>query len=191
MWGEADSHATPWQRVNAAELVMEKRRHILSRKIFCAVTPGRVPVKSMVMVRFSVPFRLAVFGVFLSAFLGSPAAARAAGDSMTIEEVRKFQESREGVLLDARGAKFFAKSHIPGAINLPLNDFDKTYERVKARLKPDQRIVVYCSSISCPDSGKLRDKLVKLGYAKVEVFKGGLAAWWKAGLPMEKSADAR
>jgi rhodanese-related sulfurtransferase len=124
-------------------------------------------------------------------FLGATWDARAGGDSMTLEEVQKFVDSREGVLLDARGAKFFAKSHIPGAISLPVNNFDKAYEGVEAKLKPDQRIVIYCSSVSCPDSGRLKDKLVKLGYSKVEVFKGGLAAWWKAGLPMEKSEPAK
>jgi rhodanese-related sulfurtransferase len=115
-------------------------------------------------------------------------AVRADEKTITLEECRQFVESKQGVLLDARGAKFFAKSHIPGAINLPLRDFDKVYETVNAKLRPDQRIVVYCSSLSCPDSGKLRDKLVKLGYKRVEVFKGGLAAWWKAGLPVEKAA---
>lgn len=72
-----------------------------------------------------------------------------------------------------------------------MNDFDKAYEIVRPKLKQDGRIVVYCSSLNCPDSGRLKDKLVKLGYTKVEVFKGGLAAWWKAGLPMEKLAEAK
>ncbi len=136
------------------------------------------------------PIRFVFFGVFWSLVMGlSP--ARAADDSLTLEEFRKFQETHDGVLLDARGAKFFAKSHIPGAISLPVNNFDKAYESVRTKLKQDERIVIYCSSVNCPDSGRLKDKLVKLGYTKVEVFKGGLAAWWKAGLPMQKAAEAK
>jgi len=131
------------------------------------------------------------FCLFFGLSLVFTSVARAADDSLTLEEVQQFAKSRDGVLLDARGAKFFAKSHIPGAVSLPVNDFDKAYEIVRAKLKPDQRIVVYCSSINCPDSGRLKDKLVKLGYSKVEVFKGGLAAWWKAGLPVEKSEPAK
>lgn len=131
------------------------------------------------MEKFAVSLLLMLFGWC--------SVGRADEGALTLEECRQFVESRQGMLLDARGAKFFAKSHIPGAINLPVNDFDKAYEAVRTKLRPDQRIVVYCSSLSCPDSGKLRDKLVKLGYTRVEVFKGGLAAWWKAGLPMEKS----
>lgn len=107
--------------------------------------------------------------------------------TVSLEECRQFVESKAGVLLDARGAKYFARTHIPGAVNLPVNDFEKSYETVRDKLRPDQRIVIYCSSLSCPDSDKLKNKLVKLGYSRVGVFKGGLAAWWKAGLPVEKA----
>ena len=126
---------------------------------------------------------------FLLVLLGLCSAIGADDGTLTLEECQKFVESKAGVLLDARGAKFFAKSHLPGAVNLPINDFDKSYEVVRGKLRPDQRIVVYCSSLSCPDSGKLKARLDKLGYTRVEVFKGGLAAWWKAGLPVEKSAQ--
>jgi rhodanese-related sulfurtransferase len=142
------------------------------------------------MERFTVPARFIFFGVLVSMVIAL-SGARAAGDSLTLDEVRKFQESGGGVLLDARGAKFFAKSHIPGALSLPVNDFDKAYENIQAKLKRDGQIVIYCSSVNCPDSGRLRDKLVKLGYTRVEIFKGGLAAWWKAGLPMEKAEPAK
>lgn len=137
----------------------------------------------------AMPSRL--FCLVLALLLVCAVGARAADDTLTLEEVQQFAKSHEGVLLDARGAKFFAKSHIPGALSLPVNDFDKAYETVRPKLKLDQRIVVYCSSINCPDSGRLKDKLIKLGYTKVDVFKGGLAAWWKAGLPMEKSEQAK
>jgi rhodanese-related sulfurtransferase len=114
--------------------------------------------------------------------------AHGAEETLTLEECRQFVESKSGVLLDARGAKYFAKTHIPGAINLPVNDFARAYEAVREKLRPDQRIVIYCSSLRCPDSAKLKGKLEKLGYTRVEVFKGGLAAWWKAGLPTETTA---
>jgi rhodanese-related sulfurtransferase len=127
--------------------------------------------------------------LLLLGFVWGAAAQGADGGTMTLEEFRRFVESGTGVVLDARGAKYFAKSHVPGAINLPVRDFDRAWEAVRPRLRPEQPVVVYCSSLHCPDSAKLRDRLVKLGYRRVEVFKGGLAAWWKAGLPLEKSAE--
>lgn len=113
--------------------------------------------------------------------------ARAADPILSAEQCRVFLQSGEGVLLDARGAKHFAKQHIPGALNLPVNDFDRGYAAVKASLRTDRRIVVYCTSTNCPDAGRLRAKLEKLGHTRVEVFKGGLAAWWKAGLPLARA----
>ena len=82
-------------------------------------------------------------------------------------------------MLDARGAKFFARGHIPGALSLPVNDFDAGYRRLQSRLEEDRdrRSGIYGSSLNCPDSGRLRDKLEKLGYRRVDVFKGG---FWSA-----------
>ncbi len=50
-----------------------------------------------------------------------------------------------------RGVRsFFAKSHIPGLSTCTVNDFDKGYENVRAKLKQDGRIVIYCSSLQLP-----------------------------------------
>lgn len=141
--------------------------------------------------RLSVLFSPGVFPFFLFAVLAvSPAAGTLLGGerkNLSLEECRSFVERGEGILLDARGAKFYARGHIAGALSLPVNDFESGYQRLQSRLEShrSRRIVIYCSSVNCPDSDRLRGKLEKLGFKQVEVFKGGLAAWWKARLPME------
>lgn len=133
------------------------------------------------------------FLLFLLAALSVSSSLRGADKKvLSLEECRIFVEKGEGLLLDARGAKFYARGHISGALSLPVNDFEAGYRRLQSRLEADRnrRLVVYCSSVNCPDSERLRSKLEKMGFARVEVFKGGVAAWWKARLPMETGAAA-
>jgi rhodanese-related sulfurtransferase len=141
-------------------------------RLFVLLSPGRALLCG-----------LAALSIFSLPVTGSAAETKI----LTLEECRAFVEGGGGILLDARGAKFYARGHIAGALSLPVNDFDAGYRRLQSRLEEDRdrRIVIYCSSVNCPDSDRLRGKLEKLGYRRVEVFKGGLAAWWKARLPME------
>lgn len=119
------------------------------------------------------------------AFGGEPVLPNTA--VLTLEECVQFVEKREGLVLDTRPADIYQRGHIPGAQNLALKDFDADYERLKGVLEADffRRLVVYCTSLNCVDSGKVREKLAALGYANVAVFKGGYAEWWRAKLPVE------
>lgn len=76
----------------------------------------------------------------------------------------------------------FNKSHIKGAINIPLikistvarNNFDK-----------DDNLVVYCSDEDCTASPTATKKLKDSGFKNVWDYEGGKKAWKEAGLPME------
>jgi rhodanese-related sulfurtransferase len=78
------------------------------------------------------------------------------------------------------GPHQFARGHLPGAVNLPLENM---LERA-AQVLPDKSapIVVYCASSSCQNSELAQRKLQSLGYQNVRVFRGGKAAWEQAGL---------
>jgi len=53
-------------------------------------------------------------------------------------------------------------------------------------LPKNAEIVVYCGGPKCPQSRMAADKLVKLGYANVRAYDGGLEEWKAAGLTVEK-----
>jgi rhodanese-related sulfurtransferase len=103
------------------------------------------------------------------------------------ERVREWQESEtEFVLVDARDAVQYGREHIEGAINVPYVDI-----RAGGLLPPrDQRIVVYCSSETCPISQYAYEALDQLGYEEIYDMRAGLEGWKDAGFPTVLGADS-
>jgi len=103
------------------------------------------------------------------------------------ERVREWQDAGEDfALVDARDAVQYEREHIPGAINVPYVEI-----RAGGLLPPrDQRIVVYCSSETCPISQYAYEALDKLGYQEVYDMRAGLQGWKDAGLPTVFGADS-
>jgi rhodanese-related sulfurtransferase len=89
------------------------------------------------------------------------------------------------VLLDVRGPKAYARSHVPGALNLPHREI--TAERMSAW--PEQTLfVVYCAGPHCngADRGALR--LAQLG-RPVKLMLGGMTGWADEGFPFAQGAE--
>lgn len=116
----------------------------------------------------------------------SPASA-SPGQWRTIEldELQGRVSAHQGVAIDARPASFYRAGHIPGAINLPRENFEKIYPEVRALLEPvkNREFVVYCSESDCRDSELVADALSHLGYQHLRVYKEGWEEWSRAGLP--------
>lgn len=102
------------------------------------------------------------------------------------EQVREWQaEGQEFVLMDARDTVQYAREHLPGAINVPYVEI-----RAGGRLPTrDQRIVVYCSSETCPISQYAYEALARLGYQEVYDMRAGLEGWKDAGYPTVEEGD--
>lgn len=82
------------------------------------------------------------------------------------------------IVVDVREPGEFAGGHIPGAINLPLSRFDPG-QLPKAK---DKRIVLNCA-------GGIRSAKALKMCSDIPVdthLKGGMGAWNRAGLPVEK-----
>jgi rhodanese-related sulfurtransferase len=112
-----------------------------------------------------------------------------AGDSPRIIDLPAFREfaQTQGLVLDARPEIFYRLGHVPGALNLPREDFEHGYDAHRSALENrDQSIAVYCSDADCEDSRMVADALAKLGYRRILVFPGGWADWTQAGLPEER-----
>jgi protein-disulfide isomerase/rhodanese-related sulfurtransferase/uncharacterized membrane protein len=85
------------------------------------------------------------------------------------------------VFVDIRAPKDFAKSHIRGAVNLPLN---KLSDGV-GRLPKDKPVVVYESGLAagdvCAASRAAAGLIASHGFKEVKVYHDGFVAWQKAG----------
>jgi rhodanese-related sulfurtransferase len=82
-------------------------------------------------------------------------------------------------VLDVRQPSEWRHGHIPGSQNLPLMQL----KRRLATLPRDKTIVTVCASGH--RSNTAARTLLRAGY-QAENLKGGVHAWAKAGLPIEK-----
>ena len=93
----------------------------------------------------------------------------------------------KAVIIDARPAKMFAKSTVPGAIAIPDTKIAKYYPQVKD-LDKGTEMITFCGGYHCGKSHKVAKFLMKEGFKNVKVYAGGLPAWKKAGKPMAGKA---
>ncbi|MEX1199081.1 MAG: metalloregulator ArsR/SmtB family transcription factor [Pseudohongiellaceae bacterium] len=85
-------------------------------------------------------------------------------------------------LLDVRPADEYRSGHLPGAVNLPMEELDHALEV----LPREQEIVAYCRGPYCVLSHQAVQHLRRLGF-RVRRFEEGLPEWRAAGLPVEQT----
>jgi ArsR family transcriptional regulator len=94
---------------------------------------------------------------------------------------------RQGLItvLDVRPAEEFAAGHLPGAVNVPLNELEARIEE----LDPSQQVVAYCRGAYCVFSFEAVSRLRDRGFDARRLV-DGLPEWRAAGFPVEHE-DAR
>jgi rhodanese-related sulfurtransferase len=99
---------------------------------------------------------------------------------------QRLERGDELVLVDALAPMSYARSHLPGAINLPP---DWVADRAPMRIPEfETEIVVYCSDADCDISVIVAERLLELGYRNVRHYAGGKSDWVESGLPLEGTA---
>ena len=86
--------------------------------------------------------------------------------------------------IDVRSATEFAAGHIPGAINIPMEEIESRI----GDLRPENHMVLVCQS------GKRASMTLALLAGRAGdpcVLRGGTDAWKKAGLPLVASTRSR
>lgn len=102
--------------------------------------------------------------------------------TITKDELKKKLENDNIYLIEVLDEEEFKKSHIKGAINIPLK---KIGTEAKQRFNEADEIVVYCSNYDCSASPTAAKKLENLGFKNVFDYEGGKKEWKEAGMPME------
>lgn len=102
--------------------------------------------------------------------------------NLTPSELVTLVNRQSAVVVDVSEVGEFKTGHIPNAINLPLSQIDQgTGQLAKFKERP---VIVTCRTPN--KSIKAASALRKRGFGAVHVLGGGLAAWDKQGLPLEK-----
>jgi len=94
---------------------------------------------------------------------------------------------REGVtqFMDARSMESYEAAHIPGAVPLPVGEFQERLSEATEGLGKEDPIVTYCSGAGCHSSVRLAEQLIAAGFVNVKAFLGGWEEWTQAKLPTE------
>lgn len=106
---------------------------------------------------------------------------------VNLDEAKRLHARKDVVFVDGRNYSEWETSHIPGAISLPVGEFDKRYDdaKTKKKLKKAHVIVAYCHGENCRLADHLAQQLVGKGHKNVAVYYGGFPGWSGAGLPLE------
>lgn len=119
---------------------------------------------------------LLIFGMMLSSCLGQP------NPSLSPEKFSEKSKGEKVLLLDVRTPKEYNDGHLKGAvlINYLGNDFTQEV----SKLDKSKPVYIYCRSGS--RSSDAQGEMLKMGFTNVINLEGGIMAWEKAGLPIEK-----
>ena len=85
--------------------------------------------------------------------------------------VERFRAQPGAVLIDVRSRGEYREGHIPGSINIPLDEIGRAPATVPAK---DTQLFVYC--LSGARSRQAVGQLRNMGYSNVENI-GGISAW--------------
>jgi rhodanese-related sulfurtransferase len=107
--------------------------------------------------------------------------------TLNLAQAYQIFQDKSALFVDARSAQEYAEIHIPGAIDVSLENLKEKGAGALPGVSPDQKMVVYCSMLSCHAALKVAEKLVSLGFKQVSVFMGGFRAWDEAGFPADTS----
>jgi len=115
--------------------------------------------------------------------LGGNAFLKAGDQIVEIPAAEAKQRLEQGALvLDARGWEFYKMGHIPGSLNLPMEDFENAFQKLEPKLRGSFDIIVYCAGYGCEASHITVRQLKEKGVHAV-ILNEGWPAWQDAGYP--------
>jgi rhodanese-related sulfurtransferase len=100
-------------------------------------------------------------------------------------QVQRLMFSAHACLIEVLPEESFGQAHLPGAVNVPL---DEEFEVHVQRAVPDKNlpVIVYCSDSACELSPAAARRLESLGYTKVFDYSAGKVDWQQNGLQVER-----
>jgi phage shock protein E len=96
--------------------------------------------------------------------------------------VTRINSGQAPTLIDVRTPEEFRAGHIPGAINIPLQEFEQSFDELSAY--KDREAVLYCESGMRASHGG--GWLESQGFDQLRYLDGHMGAWRRAGLPSEQ-----
>ena len=97
------------------------------------------------------------------------------------ELVSRINDKSAPIILDVRSSDEFNQGHVPGAINVPYDDYEAAL--VDLNLNKSDEVIVYCERGG--RAQKVEKTLEKQGFFEVRHLEGDMSGWRNAGLIVE------
>ena len=110
------------------------------------------------------------------------------GDQVVDVQQAKRRLDHGALFLDARPRAFYEMGHVPGALPLPEDDFDRAFVQHGSALRQRFDIIVYCSGYGCEASHIVARRLKQQGI-QAEVLQDGWPAWEEARFPISSGSQ--
>lgn len=97
------------------------------------------------------------------------------------DDANRMQTGGEAVVIDVRGHDEHAMARIPGALHVPLDELQHRLDEL-----PRDRVLV----MQCASGGRsaYACQMLAAHHADARNLVGGIMAWARAGLPLERGA---
>ena len=103
--------------------------------------------------------------------------------AVSVSQLRN-RPSGVALLVDVRSGSEFASGHIPGAINIPMEEIEARHDDLDVNLP----IILICQS---GKRARMSASLLEPCQRQITVLEGGTKAWIQAGLPVVASVRTR
>lgn len=135
-----------------------------------------------------ITMHLLAFILFTAPALAAEGAENAVAELDAVAANTFVSERDSAHILDVRTPEEYAISHIPGALN--INVQDASFESLVAKLDKNQTYVVHCTkNPRAGRSSRALATLQSLGFRRLYSLEGGYLAWKDADLPLSNSED--
>jgi len=114
-----------------------------------------------------------------------PAATATGARRLSVNDVMSLQAAGLALVVDVRSERSFEAGHIPGALNVPLDEVEARAPDI-LRLAAGRALVTYCSCVHEHTSAVAAQALAGAGAKDVSALRGGYPAWVAHGGRVER-----
>jgi rhodanese-related sulfurtransferase len=104
---------------------------------------------------------------------------------ISADQAQGFYQEGGSLFVDAREWERYNTAHIPGAINIPADQF--TQRDVTSSLRTARFVIVYCEDVHCGASRKLLTLLAEEGVRDLVLMPEGFRMWDQSGYPVVRA----
>ena len=102
----------------------------------------------------------------------------------SLSQAKEAFDHHSVLFVDSRSEEDFTAGHIPGAINIPWEEFELNAAECLQRIPASLPLIIYCGG-GCESSAELAEALSEMGYSEVSILVNGWPSWVEAGYSIE------